>query len=291
MLAPDCRGEGVESTAGNDQSDRGSGEVNKGKPSSWRLIERVFAVIGALAALIAVVGVVIVGVEHLPISKLHHEEGMVSSLIPGDDYLKLLSLIGNEPDFHQSLHSGRQLYVFDRPWEWIQLIVDESGTVLSVGIYAKTDEFKATLVTGTIVNGPPIGQQLGQQPPAGAVGACGASWGFYFQDYQLPDADDSRSVIVGNLPVTDYSTSPNGGTPMLCPAFFSSTPCIIAYQNNYAEQMSLSSKLVSCILSMKNGSSMLEDIPTSIVIVTAPGQPVLPDMLSTVYFHTLAKVA
>lgn len=258
--------------------------------SRWRFTEHVFAVIGAAASLIAVVGAIIVGVEHTSIFELHREEGMVSGLIPGDDYAKLSALIGAQPDFHQSLQSGNQIYVFDRRWEYVQLLVNETGTVLSVGIYAKTTEFKTTLVTGVILNGPPLSKQLAADNPIGANGSCGASWYYYYQGYSLPLAQNARSEIVGDLPVVDTNNK-SIGTASACSVLISSMPCVTAYYKNFlakSGQPALSSSLVSCMTSSKAGRAYLDELIPAIWIITAPSQPIIPDMLNYDYFATLA---
>ena len=218
-------------------------------------------------------------------SPLLSEEHMVSLLIAGDDYEKMVSLIGDPPDFQKRLPSGRQLYAFDRRWEYIQLLVDD-GTVLSVGVYAKTTEFKTTLVTGTVVNGPPVGQQ---QPGGliGAYGYCGAPWYHYFQAYSGSDANRFRSVIVGDLPVTD--TNESKAAAAVCGLFWSGRSCMIDYMSYLPSSTSfLSMKLINCIDSLKGGRATLANLLPSIIIVTAPDQPILPDMLNEQYFYNLA---
>jgi hypothetical protein len=167
----------------------------------------------------------------------------------------------------------------------IQLLVDDTGTVLSVGVYAKSDEFKTTLVTGTIVNGTRVGQQL-PGDPIGAYGACGASWYVYFQSYSFPRAGDVRSEIVGDLPATDTSNLTASGPP--CSLLSSSAPCISRYERTLPISPVLSDKLVACLDSLKNGRATLANLLPSIVIVTAPYQPIVSDMLNDDYFFKLA---
>jgi hypothetical protein len=106
-----------------------------------------WAGVGAIAGVLAISGAVAAVLAILPSdqsatqggphsstsSPILSEEHMVSRLIAGDDYEKMAALIGALPDFHKSLPSGRQLYVFDRRWEYIQLLVNDD-TVLSVGV-------------------------------------------------------------------------------------------------------------------------------------------------------------
>ena len=254
-----------------------------------------WAGIGAIAGLLAISGAVAAVLAILPsdqhvtreaqhssaVSPLLSEEHLVSLLIAGDDYEKMEALIGAPPDFHKSLPSGRQLYVFDRRWEYIQLLVNDD-TVLSVGVYAKTTKFKTTLVTGTIVNGPPVGQLEGA---LGAYGDCGASWYYYFQGYSFPAAGNFRSEIIGELPVTDADKrlATSAVCRFLYDPGFPVAPCIIAYNRSAPTVPSLSRSLVACIDSLKGGRDMLANLLPSIVIITAPGQSILPDMFNQYY--------
>jgi hypothetical protein len=72
-----CCGYEVNNSEGNNRAapknDKSAGKDDKsageGTSSRWRLAEHVFAVIGAVASLIAMVGVIIVGIEHTSILK------------------------------------------------------------------------------------------------------------------------------------------------------------------------------------------------------------------------------
>lgn len=253
--------------------------TTKKKKSRWPVVERTFAIIGAAAALIVVAGAIVAGIEHLPVFEEHREEGMVSNLVPGDDYSRMVELIGNAPDYHAALRGGIQLYVFNRRWEFIQLLANSSGTIISVGIYAKNTSFTVKLVTGTVLNGAPINDELGS--PIGATGGCGASWGDYYQSYELPAAGDFRSVIVGWLPVTDMN---NAAQVPYCTAFLSQKPCITQYYRSRVQ--ALSPQLVACLKSTSSWKK-IQQAPIPIVIITAPEQPIIPDMLNYNYFLTL----
>jgi hypothetical protein len=275
---------------------RASGKTSEANHSIGKFLSMPWwAGIAAIAGVLAISGAVAAVLAILPsdqraaqggphsstTSPIHSEERMVSLLIAGDDFEKMVSLIGAPPDFHQSLPSGMQLYVFNRMWEYIQLLVN-NDTVLSVGVYAKTTQFKTEVSTGAIVNGPLVGQQ-----PLGAYGDCAASWYYYFQGYSFPAAGNFRSVIIGELPVTD--TDLPQAAPALCNLLFSPTtaPCFGKYYHSASSVPSLSSSLVSCIDSLNGGRAVLANLVPSIVIVTAPGQPILPAMLNQVYFTTL----
>ena len=272
----------------NSNTAQSSGGSPQKKRSSWRFIERAFAIVGAVASLIAVIAAVRAGIEHTSIFQLRHEEAMVSTLIPGDDYAKIEDLVGTQPDFHEHLHSGRQLYVFNRRWEYVQLVVDNAGTVLSIGVYAKTAAFKATLVTGTVVNGSSAGQQI-SQPIVGISGECGASWYFYYQGYAFPDAGNAYSEAVGYLPVTDRD-HPNA-SPAVCDSAKTYQSCFSTYWRKNAQLYPppMSASLLSCLNSYKAGQEMINMLRPAVVIVTAPHQAVVPDMLNDDYFHTLAS--
>jgi hypothetical protein len=228
--------------------------------------------------LIALGGVIVGGVKHLPYFQLHREEGLVSNLVPGDDYVKMTALLGTQPDFHETLSSG-QLYVYNRPWEYIQLLVDHTGTVISVGIYAKTTEFKATLLGGVIVNGPPIGQQVdGIYAYSEAYGMCNLPVGlssYYFEGGDM-NVSTGISVVVGDTAVTDTNDPMAIGVPcnyMLPPPI---------------DDYSLSGEVISQVEAMKGGNAMIENLVPAVVIVAAPNQPITPDMLNTDYFAELA---
>jgi hypothetical protein len=278
-------------TTSNAKLPRGHRPENSDCNTWWAGISAIAAVLaigGAVAAVLAILPSdqhATQGAPHSSTSSpILSEEHMVSLLIAGDDYEKMVALIGAPPDFQKNLPSGRQLYVFDRPWDYIQLLVSD-GTVLSVGVYAKTTKFKTMLVTGTIVNGPPVEGDL-----IGAYGACGAPWYLYFQGYSGADVNRFRSVIVGELPVTDTNEPMATGAP--CKFLFSSASCITDYMRSFLTNSTpfLSMKLITCINSLKGGRTTLANLVPSIVIVTAPDQPILPDMLNEQYFYTLAKV-
>lgn len=279
---------------------RASGKTGKANHSIGKFLSMPWwAGVAAIAGVLAISGAVAAVLAILPsdqratqggprlsaASPILSEEHMVSLLIAGDDYEKMESLISAPPDFHERLPSGMGLYVFDRRWEYIQLLVNDEDTVLSVGVYAKTSEFKTQVSMGSIVNGPPVGQLPGS---LGAYGDCAASWYYYFQGYLFPAAGNFRSEIIGELPVTD--TNLPTVAPAICNVLFSPTtaPCFSKYAHSAPSVPSLSSSLVSCIDSINGGRAALANLVPSIVIVTAPGQPILPEMLNQVYFITLA---
>ena len=192
----------------------------------------------------------------------------------------MVELIGSQPDFHEGLSSGRQLYVFNRPWEYIQLLVNGEDAVLSVGVYAKTTSFKATLVDGIVLNGPPVGRQMSGDPIS-AEGTCGASWYDYYETYGTSMAGGQRSIIFGDIAGTDTNDQSLGAS---CGPMLSNKPCIAAY---YKSRTLLSTALVSCLTSFSEWRQLQNSAPPAVVIITAPSQPILSDMLNYDYFFTL----
>jgi hypothetical protein len=138
------------------------------------------------------------GTSHsITVSPMLSEQRLLAELVPGDTYAKLQDIIGAIPDNQKTLTSGRTLYQFDRPWEYIDLLV-EDGNVLSVGVYAKTTTFKATLDAGgdhVILNGPPIARQASGL--GGAVGICGGNIGaYFFESFSLPGVYQEASIAL-----------------------------------------------------------------------------------------------
>jgi hypothetical protein len=262
---------------------RPSENSDRRRNSKWSFVERIFAVIGAIAALLAIVGGIVAGVHRLPFYQEHREEGMVAKLNPGDSFARMTQLIGADPDFRLAAAPGLEIYVFDRRWEYLQLVVNASGSVLSVGVYAKVTSFRATLANGYSVNGPPVGSQLAD--PTGISGSCGASWySFYEGSSTGSEVGDLRHVIFGELPVTDTNVITTGAP---CRLLFSNAPCL---RRADTYQPGLSWQLLDCLQSLKPWQSVQKEMPSAIVIVTAPDQPIIPAMINDQYFSTLARV-
>jgi hypothetical protein len=275
----------LENVVGEDSNKKKGDPSSRRDISRWPRVERIFALIGAIASLVAIIGVVVAILERTPIFERQREEAMVSSLVPGEDFARLVQIIGSLPDFHERLHSGMQLCAFDRRWEYIQLLVNNSGMVSSVGIYAKTSSFKAKVIDGFVINGPPIDEQTVYQP-LGVAGACAASWYDYFEGYTLPASGDYRSVIFGAMPGTDTSSPASVGT--ICRIFNSGKHCIQHYDDPpHLGALSLDAHLLNCMRSINAWQYMQRDISPALVIVTAPNQPITADMLNEdFYFYT-----
>lgn len=241
-------------------------------------IAGVIAIAGAVAAVIAIVPSGQHTTQSTSHSSILDEQNMVSSLIAGDTYAKLQDIIAMPPDKQMTLKSGRTLYQFDRPWEYIDLLV-ENGNVLSVGVYAKTATFRATLDAGgyhVILNGPPIARQaLGM---GGAVGICGGNiGGYFFEGFSLPQVDQQASVALG------WANSGQISVPLpACEAVddLSQSPLYRCFKlqnlNGYP-----SSRFLNCLNGSKVGQSINQLSPAA-VVVTASAQGIVPDMLGII---------
>jgi len=197
---------------------------------------------------------------------------MVSLLIAGDTYARLQQIIGPLPDMQQTFKSGDTLYQFNRPWEFIDLLVSD-GRVLSVGVYAKTAAFKATLDASgysVTVNGPSVQQQANGNSAAGAVGNCGGNIGAsLFEGFTLPMAGQVSSFVLGWVQ-SRWLDIPQAA----CAAVFPLNKC------DKLDSISdgLSRGFVDCLNSSSTGQR-IDELSPSVVIVTAPYQRVLPEML------------
>jgi hypothetical protein len=247
--------------------------------------------IGAIAAVLALAGAVaavlalIPGDNHAPRDVIHpsmvYEEKMVSRLIAGDSYGKLMQIIGTEPDNQQALKAGIVIYQFDRSWEYIDLLVKNSQ-VLSVGVYARSTSFKTRLDAGgdwIAVNGPSIAQQASFSIPLGAFSVCpgGDSPESFFEGFRLPEANLATSFAVGWVQgPPGYLNTPTGAraTTVLVPysACGTGTQC-----NKVDEYFSLSPKFFACFNDASAGRKT-QRLSPSAVIVTAPYGNVTSDM-------------
>jgi hypothetical protein len=244
-----------------------------------------WAGISAIAAVLAIAGTVAAVLAILPSdqhdtqsashsstsSPLLSEEHMVSLLIPGDTYARLQQIIGPEPDMQQTFKSGDTLYQFNRPWEFIDLLV-RAGRVLSVGVYAKTTAFKATLDASgykVTINGPAVGQQADYVTALGAVGNCGGNIGAsLFVGFMLPMANQESSYVLGWVQ-SRWLDIPQAA----CAAVFPLNKC-----DKLDSFAGLSPRFLDCVNSSKIGQE-IKQLSPSVAMVTAPGQSILPEML------------
>jgi hypothetical protein len=205
------------------------------------------------------------------------EQHMVGLLIAGDNYSRLQQIIGAQPDLQQTFKSGTTLYQFNRPWEYIDLLV-KGGHVLSVGVYAKSIRFKPVLdASGFLVtvNGSPIAQQARYSSSAiGAVGNCGQSdiGSSFFEGFALPMANEQSSLILGWVDL--------GSMPIphpACTAVFFAKGLHPAKCDKLENFEQLTPDFLDCLNSSKIGQEIRELSP-AVAIVTAPYQRVLPEM-------------
>lgn len=204
------------------------------------------------------------------------EQGLISRLIPGDDYDYLRQIIGAVPEITLPPISGDTLYQFNRPWEYIDLLVN-AGRVLSVGVAAKTGNFRPTLHTSgsfsVIVNGPPIAQQANSESLIGAVGECGGNTFEYFDEgFSLPLSAGAGSFIFGWDSDSVLSKLIPG------PACLAVWPINRCTQFDHASTGNLSLRYADCLSTIKFGQE-IGGLSPSEAIVVAPGQSIIPEMM------------
>jgi hypothetical protein len=234
--------------------------------------------LGALAAALALV----VGLPKL----FHHphysspllvEEEMVGQLVAGMDYARLRHVIGVAADYSAKLSSGNELYQYERNWESLQLLVSQSGRVLSVGIYAKTTNFqpKVRFATAgdTLTLNEPV-NALAFIGPYGMNAYCGAHKAGYFLAYPLqPAALGASGFVIGasdaEAPMNIY---PACSMERLFPRCRLPPPSSL-YSNN------MSASYASCVFSSSIGRRAFAKIVPSVIIVTTPQQGITSDML------------
>lgn len=214
-------------------------------------------------------------------SPIHSEENLVSQLVPGYEYDRLQQIIGAFPDIKIPLPSGNTMYQFNRQWEYIDLLVND-GRVLSVGVVGRTKNFRPTLYddgTSVTVNGPPIAQQVNYSSIAGANGECATSGiSFFYEGFPIGSPLHDISVVLGWDDTPLAATVPTS----VCSAFIAGNKCDEFDQTTSG----LSLKYSNCL----NGLGLLQGIgrlSPSVVVVTAPGQSIIPDMLNVAYSSSL----
>lgn len=187
----------------NDESRDGEERASWSRRHSWRNWNTVERVLGALAALIAVITGVVLGVKFFTKpSSMEKEQALVQKLRPGQTVARVTQIMKESPHYSRSLPSGNVLHQYDREWERIQLLVNpSSGEVLSVEIFADSMEFHPKLksaVGEVVLNRAPV-SSFGD--PAYAFGGCGAHSGSYYEAHpNMPGAAGGGSAVVG---VTD----------------------------------------------------------------------------------------
>lgn len=242
---------------------------------SWWL--GIGVIVTGLAAIVATVLTLVTNDQHtaksISRSPMLDEQGMVSLLIAGDDYAKLSEIIGRNPDVHYRLRSGNTMYQYNRTWEYIDLLVDSTGRVLSVGIYTKTTSFKPTLDAGGYsikLNGPSI---VDQASAVGAFGNCGGNMALYFfEEFPLAMANQQVSFSLGW--VNSYLSVPSDACVATGTLVLSPKGC--AKFNSAAW---FSSQFMDC-LNASGAGRRIAQLSPSVAIVTAPGRSLIPDMFT-----------
>lgn len=247
-----------------------SGIERKGR---WWWIERLLAVVGGLASLVTVIGLIVLAIEHTPTFEMHHEEALVSQLAPGETFDKMVQVLGSVPNYKEALKSGNTINIFNRKWETLQLLVDRSGTVLSMGVYAKVSAFQLNLPPGVTLNGPSIAaQEPNPYTLVSAYGFCGADAVAYYEVHSSARAVGSYSVILGTID--------SGFSPSSCEAV---NRCMRTARGQYFTPK-LSRTMLSCMTTTSAGRKWRTELSPSMIIVVAPGQKVTSDMLNEDYF-------
>lgn len=271
---------GTEASDGNDREE--GGKKKKRAPS----IVTTATVVGTLAAVITAFLTYIL-VRQQPSSTDSHppaappmvsEEHMVSQLIAGDNYARLMQIIGTQPDTQYAPDPGETIYEFNRTWEYIDLLV-KGGAVQSVGVYAKTPSFKATLSAGgcpVTVNGPSLSAQTHDlASSAGAAANSGGQIGNgYYEGFYLPMACEQAAFLLG----WELDSRSNDFPSAAFQAGSFNSGC--TKYHTYSDGMAtLSPGLLMCLSKLQNWRQINDSSP-SVVIVVAPGQDLLPEMFN-----------
>jgi hypothetical protein len=284
----------------NSKANQRSGHINQRKPSaspaprqrrgyhlSWGPIEKTAAILGGLAALVALIVYAANVINHFraprPPSKLQVEEKMTGQLVAGEDYARVSHIIGVPADYQVKLASGNRLYQYERHWETLQLVVGPSGKVLSVGVYAKTPVFRPRILLGTTSGRISLNKSMSSQHfpilssllPDRMNAYCGAHKAGYFEAYDdLPNALAARSVVVG---ISDAETSLINVSAACSAESLLSRCAPVAPPSPYDNHVY--SSYARCMLSSSIGRRIHYKLTPSVLIVTAPAQKIVPDML------------
>lgn len=249
----------------------------------WGPMEKVISIVGGLAALAALIPVLSGFISHLSAprspSKLQVEESMVKRLKPGDSYGYVNQIIGTQPTHKIKMPSNNVLYQYDRQWEDLQLLVNPAGSVLSVGLYSKFPSFQPVVRLGSTSTKIYVDRPLAQHPlnltPDKMDDYCGAHKSAYFEEYDdLSDSMGAESIVIG---VSDADTS-NIDVSGACEIDAIGAPIC---PNLQPSTIGLSADYARCVLSSLVGQKVHAELIPSVLIVTAPTQQVLPDMLDS----------
>jgi hypothetical protein len=202
------------------------------------------------------------------------EARVVASLTAGQDFSRFAAILGT-PDTKRSI-GQMLLYQFERPYETLQALVNQTGTVISYGIYTKSPRFTPQLGSGLItLNTTLLGKTgierdtpVSAQQLSGANGYCGAHKAGYFQSFGGYNAVGARYYVLGTSN-SETSEIQLGG---LCQALGESG-CSESAGN------SLSQAFLQCVDEHAQLTQVVGRTQISVYIETAPGQPLLLDML------------
>jgi hypothetical protein len=250
----------------------------------------IFSVVGAVAALIAIVTTLVTVINHVRTSsssfKRHNEEKMVARLAPGHEFGQLAQFIGAQPDRKITLTSGGKIYQYERQWEDIQLLVGADDQVLSVGIYGKDSSFHPVISTGDsspITLGETHFQNALSNEDPGRVNAyCGLHTFGYFEAYE------DRSIAVGGGSVVvglSSDVSPFVGLSSTDTfAYDLSGICLLVANSrcsrpDLADHNDLSPDYAQCLLATPQGKQFRRNSVISMVLITQRSQKVTTDML------------
>ncbi len=238
--------------------------------------------VGVIASLISVIAAFIGVVIHVQNSgaahQRHMEEKMVSQLTAGKEYERLAQIIGSAPDHKMNLASGRTLYQYERRWEVIQLLVDRSGDVVSIGVYGKDKAFHANFRLGgvkIILGETFIGKALPDDDiPSAANVYCGAHKAGYFEAYsELPLALGGDNIVLGISDIQTIVETVGYDLKPVCTLALL-PQCTPPSGNNV-----VSAGYARCLLRNSKARQFRRSLPLSVVIIAAPGQEITPDML------------
>jgi len=240
---------------------------------------RVYTVVGVIAALAAVVVPVAFLGHHLyvssPAQRRAEEQRRVERLVPGETYEHLRATFGASPDYSFKLPTGNVIHQFEREWETVQVLENPSGMVLSVGLYAKDSRFRPVVALGGVrieLNSATPANAVPGFPPVAAIGYCGAHKAGYLEaHYPLPNAMGARNVVVG----AGNAETDRISVTALC-GDLGASGCQSA---DFRDGSEISPDYAACLLGTESGRRLRDTQPISVIVHTAPGGAVIPDML------------
>lgn len=225
---------------------------------------RLFAAVSTLAVFAAVLAdgstgfpVVKEGLGTIPAMNRHFEGRVLDGVDVYMTYDQIRAILDEEPYVQKT---GRhRIYQFDRDLDVIQVVEDADGRVLSLGVYTKDPEY-APAVSDWSYLGDPLARfvaDAGDQPDDTITG-CGAKSAAYVMLYRFDDAARNfQSVAIGV----------SGGVPGS--AIDEGAPCRID------DDPSCGGAGTACLPEER----FLAETRASMMVVTRPDQPIIPEML------------